>query len=244
MATTPNYGFVMPDPTDFVTNLPADFEIFGDEVDSRIKALNPETTQGDISYRAATANAKTRLGIGTAGQVLRVNSGATAPEWHTPDTGLTQLATGTLSGATVNLTAISGSYKNLQLLIRGFRPATDGTNLLMRLNGDTNTRYRWIRFNEADSNYAFNTSSIRLCDTQDDTEATSLIVVDLLDYANTTTWKMVNTLATTVSHTAPTEFGAFRANGYYNQTAAITEINLFCGGGNFTAGTYFLYGAN
>jgi hypothetical protein len=83
MATTPNYGFIMPDPTDFVTDLPADFEIFGDEVDSRIKALNPETTQGDISFRGATADAKTRLGIGTAGQVLRVNSGATAPEWGT-----------------------------------------------------------------------------------------------------------------------------------------------------------------
>lgn len=84
MATTPNYGFIMPDPTDFVTDLPADFEIFGDEVDARIKALNPETTLGDISYHGSTANAKTRLGIGTAGQVLTVNSGATAPEWKTP----------------------------------------------------------------------------------------------------------------------------------------------------------------
>ena len=83
MATTPNYGFIMPDPTDFVTDLPADFEIFGDEVDSRIKALNPETTEGDLAYRAATANAKARLAIGTAGQVLAVNSGATAPEWIT-----------------------------------------------------------------------------------------------------------------------------------------------------------------
>lgn len=243
MSTTPNYSWPLIENTDFVTNLPADLETLADAIDDTVKDLNPGTTAGDLDYYTSST-AKARLAIGTAGQVLRVNSGATAPEWHTPGTGLTQLATGTLSGATVNLTSISGSYKNLQLVIRGFRPATDGTNLLMRLNGDTNTRYRWIRFNESDTNYAFNTSSIRLCDTQDDTEATSLIVVDLLDYANATTWKMVNTFATTVSHTAPTEFGAFRANGYYNQTAAITEINLFCGGGNFTAGTYFLYGAN
>jgi hypothetical protein len=37
------------------------------------------TTAGDTLYRNATV--PTRLGIGTAGQVLTVNSGATAPEW-------------------------------------------------------------------------------------------------------------------------------------------------------------------
>ena len=40
------------------------------------------TTAGDIIYRNATV--PTRLGIGTAGQVLTVNSGATAPQWSTP----------------------------------------------------------------------------------------------------------------------------------------------------------------
>ena len=40
------------------------------------------TTAGDVLYRNATV--PVRLGIGTAGQVLQVNSGATAPEWATP----------------------------------------------------------------------------------------------------------------------------------------------------------------
>jgi hypothetical protein len=40
------------------------------------------TTAGDIIYRNATV--PVRLGIGTAGQLLQVNSGATAPEWVTP----------------------------------------------------------------------------------------------------------------------------------------------------------------
>ena len=43
------------------------------------------TTAGDTLYRNATV--PTRLGIGTAGQVLTVNSGATAPEWATPAAG-------------------------------------------------------------------------------------------------------------------------------------------------------------
>lgn len=85
MATTPNYGWVMPDPTDFVTDLPADFEIFGDAADASVKALNPGTTAGDVDYYTSST-AKARLGIGTAGQVLAVNTGATAPEWVTPAT--------------------------------------------------------------------------------------------------------------------------------------------------------------
>ena len=52
-------------------------------------AKSTVTTAGDIIYRNATV--PTRLGIGTAGQVLTVNSGATAPEW----------ATAASSGATV-----------------------------------------------------------------------------------------------------------------------------------------------
>ena len=46
------------------------------------------TTAGDILYGTA-ADTVARLGIGTASQVLAVNSGATAPEWVTPASGAT-----------------------------------------------------------------------------------------------------------------------------------------------------------
>ena len=49
------------------------------------------TTQGDMLYRGAAVN--TRLPIGSAGQVLKVNSGATAPEWGAaPATGVTSVS--------------------------------------------------------------------------------------------------------------------------------------------------------
>lgn len=41
---------------------------------------NPMTTAGDVIYGGASG-APTRLAVGTAGQVLKVNSGATAVEW-------------------------------------------------------------------------------------------------------------------------------------------------------------------
>jgi hypothetical protein len=46
---------------------------------------NPMTTTGDIIY-SSSGSTPARLGIGTAGQVLSVNSGANAPEWAAPAT--------------------------------------------------------------------------------------------------------------------------------------------------------------
>lgn len=47
---------------------------------------NPMTTIGDIIYGGASGVA-TRLGLGTAGQVLKVNSGANGIEWGTSASG-------------------------------------------------------------------------------------------------------------------------------------------------------------
>jgi hypothetical protein len=57
-------------------------------------ALSPMTTQGDIVY-GGTNGTGTRLAKGTAGQVLTMNSGATAPQWSTPTTGTVTGVTGT-----------------------------------------------------------------------------------------------------------------------------------------------------
>jgi hypothetical protein len=46
------------------------------------------TTAGDVIY-ATGSSAVTRLGIGTAGQVLTVNGGGTAPSWATPSSSPT-----------------------------------------------------------------------------------------------------------------------------------------------------------
>jgi hypothetical protein len=50
-------------------------------------ALAPTTTQGDIIYHNGADNV--RLPKGTGGQQLRMNAGATAPEWFTASAGTT-----------------------------------------------------------------------------------------------------------------------------------------------------------
>jgi hypothetical protein len=112
--TTP-FGWQMPTPTDLVTDLPADFEVFGQAVATDLQYLlggttgqvlakasgtdldfvwsadaagmtNPMTTTADLIY-SSSGSTPARLGIGTANQVLAVNSGATAPEWQTISAG-------------------------------------------------------------------------------------------------------------------------------------------------------------
>jgi phage-related tail fiber protein len=82
MATTTNYSWTTPDDTDLVKDGAAAIRTLGSSIDTSVKALSPGTTAGDVDYYT-TSTAKARLGIGTAGQVLTVNSGATAPEWAT-----------------------------------------------------------------------------------------------------------------------------------------------------------------
>jgi hypothetical protein len=114
---TTNYGFVLPTSSDLVTDLPADFDVALQGVDTRLKALNPATTLGDTDYRSATSNTNTRLPIGTAGQVLTVSGGV--PAWVTPAGGsgtIKQVVTGTYNTLTTT-TSSSQVDTNLSLSI-------------------------------------------------------------------------------------------------------------------------------
>ena len=74
---------------------------------------NPMTTTGDVIY-SSSGSTPAALGIGTVGQVLTVNSGATAPEWAAPAAGGKVLQVVEASFATeVNTT--STSYEDLGL---------------------------------------------------------------------------------------------------------------------------------
>lgn len=79
---------------------------------------------GDLIYGTG-ADTFARLGIGTAGQVLKVNSGATAPEWGAAgggSSGLTLISSTTIGSAvtSVALTNVfSATYTNYKIIISG-----------------------------------------------------------------------------------------------------------------------------
>lgn len=90
---TTNYGFVMPTPTDLVTDLPADFGVFGQAVDTQMltnaNAAIAKTivdAKGDL-IGATAADTPARLAVGTNGQVLTADStAATGLKWAAPAT--------------------------------------------------------------------------------------------------------------------------------------------------------------
>jgi hypothetical protein len=80
MATTTNYSWTTPDDTALVKDGAAAIRTLGSSADTTVKALNPGTTAGDLDYYTSST-AKSRIGIGTTGQVLTVAGGV--PAWAT-----------------------------------------------------------------------------------------------------------------------------------------------------------------
>ena len=133
---TTNFGWVMPAAVNLVTDLPADFDVFGQAVDTDFVGLkggttgqvlakasgtdldfvwsadaagmtNPMTTTGDVIY-SSSGSTPARLGIGSTDDVLTVAGGV--PTWAAPAapaSGLTLITRNTFSNvAAVTLDSI------------------------------------------------------------------------------------------------------------------------------------------
>lgn len=203
------------------------------------------TTAGDVIY-ATGSGAVTRLGIGTAGQVLTVNGGATAPSWATPSSGggLTLLSTTTLTGSSVIISSISGSYKNLQLIVKDVYASSVG-DINMRLNGDTGANYSFARIRVNGTTVAGGNAGggtfmqIAAPSTTNSTAIErSFAVVYLPRYTDTDQQEITSTSFSYWS-SLPTYYSA---SGNYNKSAAITSITILAEAGTFSGGTAYLYG--
>jgi hypothetical protein len=132
---TTNYGWVLPTSTDLVTDLPADFEIALQGVDTTTKSLDDANLKksiidaaGDLIYGTANDTAA-RLALGTAGQVLTVNSGATAPEWKTAAAGGKVLQV--VQGTTTTQTTITGATYVDTTLTASITPSAVSSKVLV-----------------------------------------------------------------------------------------------------------------
>jgi hypothetical protein len=104
---------------------------------------NPMTTTGDIIY-SSPGSTPVRLGIGTANQQLRVNSGATAPEWFTPAAASSALVyvggASFSSSGTVNVNDVfSTTYSNYIMKADYVGSGSLNVRLRLRVSGSDNT---------------------------------------------------------------------------------------------------------
>lgn len=89
-------------------------------------------SQGDILY-ATAADTLARLAKGAAGQLLRMNSGETAPEWGNPPGWTWLSAISTPSGSTPADFTIPSTASEICLLFKGTDRGTAGDDFLVRL---------------------------------------------------------------------------------------------------------------
>jgi hypothetical protein len=225
MATTPNYGWVTPAPTDFVTSLPADFETFADAVDADLAGL---------------------LG-GTTGQVL-IKDSATDHDfsWGTPASGgMTELATGSLTGASVTISSISASYKDLVLIIRDWYTSGANRQLRIRFNGDSGNNYFVLQLSQTTSTpgNSFNQDSGIGVQSQSSTsDVKNAGYFHIPDYANTNSEKICRFSVHSTNNSAAKNAGV--GSGAWDDVSAINSITIGLNADNFSGGTYILYGVN
>jgi hypothetical protein len=206
---------------------------------------NPMTTTGDTIY-SSSGSTPARLGIGTAGQVLQVNSGATAPEWATPagGGGMTLLSTTTLSGSSTSVTGISSSYKDLRILLYGVNASSGGT-LTIQLNGSNSVSYtnQVMRLTTAPileqlyaGNWRLNGNGLGSA------SASNCFALTVSNYAN----DGGSTVKPYFYFGGYTDDGPRSSpifgGGYWEDTTAVSSFNVAIAAGTFSAGTIKVYG--
>jgi hypothetical protein len=242
MATTTNYSWTTPDDTDLVKDGAAAIRTLGSSIDTTTKALNPSTTLGDIEYRSSTANTNTRLGIGSTGNVLTVTGGV--PVWAAPTGGagnMAQIATGTLSGASVVISSLS-TYTDIVVFISGVTNNTADGQMYLRLNA-TATNHNTTGFYD-------NTPTT--INTVNDTDFyLSGQAVRRANSSNVFAIKITNCknpgftdvdIISKYQKTDTTDVTCI-AKGVYTKSEAVSSITLRNAGGTFSAGSYTVWGA-
>jgi len=215
------------------------------------------TTQGDILYRDGSG--LQRLPKGTAGQVLQMNSGATAPEYGTVSSDYVLLSTVTASSSSVVSFDgfFSSTYKNYQIRFSDVSPGSvQYLKFRVRQNNADMTGasdYYWVyggmerNLNTSDNGISGGgggSSASRFfhgADLSDDTNYNMNGVLDLYNPL-ATSYKIFRTEC--VWHGDSTGYMKTSQGmlSYRGNTSALSGVSFFFSAGSIQQGSFKLYG--
>jgi hypothetical protein len=225
--TTTNFGWDIPQSTDLVKDGATAIAALGQDIDTAMVDLKG----------------------GTTGQVLSKASGTDLDfSWATVSSGggLTLLSTTSLSGSTTTVSSISGSYKNLILVIKNLVASVDGTQVYLRMNGITSSLYSYGTVRNIDATVSSATAvtgdKLQVFDRVGSSSSvltTANGSIKLYRYTDTdfiyAEWQ------TNGAASSGTQVTNSAGTGKFDNTAAITSVTLFPDSGTFT-GTLYIYG--
>jgi hypothetical protein len=205
-----------------------------------VGGASPLTTKGDL-YTYSTTDA--RLAVGSNGQYLKADStAATGLTWGGGG-GMTLISTTTLSGSSTTISSIPSTYKNLELFVEGAADSAAGNGINFRMNGDTGTNH-YFAFYAAitpPQNVAYSGSTWSGTQNSLNGVSTALATLEILDYANTTTYKVGRMQSIMQHYSSTSNLNLYGGIGAYRSTSAISSIQILPTGGTLS-GTAYLYG--
>jgi hypothetical protein len=230
-----------------------DATLAGDIIEILANQLVPLTdaiSKGQFNAKGALLSATAAstpgvLAVGANDTVLTADSTtSTGLKWATPAAGgMTLISTTSLTGSSsITIGSIPQTYNNLQLVIKNYKGDADGGYVHLRLNADTGTNYTSIIFGEQGSGTLFDSNNMQIIRQTDDTVDKSLTVCNFPNYANTTTYKIMEVKGISAYHVTPTTLSTVFGDYAYAGTAGITSIVLTSVLAAFSSGTALLYG--
>ena len=268
----------MPTATDLVTDLPADFEVFGQAVATSLADLLggttgqvlSKTTSADMDFTwvttddtnaiqnaivdakgdliaATAADTPARLAVGANDTVLTADSTqATGLKWAAVSAGgYTLLNSGntTLTGTTVTISSIPGTYQELVVVITGASLASASYMKILPNGATASTDTVWTTYpigsTVSTGQLNANDGGLLSVTNMAANSAATQWVITIPNYSQTSAYKIFSGIGiyADASNT--------RSNFYnwtYKVTSAITSIGINASGQSFNGGNVYVYG--
>lgn len=187
-------------------------------------------------------------GVGTVDQVLTSAGAGAIPAWANPTIMKIQSQTANNSATIDFTTGIAAPYNNFILFISNYLPATNATQLWLRISTDGGANYINTNYESAlvlgppSSGVGYNstqtsTTEFILMHSVNNTNYSSIGMYTLYDFVNGAR-PCINgnsTFAIAANANAGSSFG-------YNSNTTVNAIRLLSSSGNITTGIFTLYG--